>query len=314
MDEQRSSHIEVLRRQQESLRADIEAIGREGAPHPQLIPLVQHACELLDAMVSEQSALSRAHARLHETAAHRAARIAIIHRIGQLITSNLSLDQILQSAVEAIHEYQEYPIVGVLLVDPEDPATLVLRACTNVYHPAEIGRYRQSIQQGIVGTAACTRRRIILEDVPSPHHHLTPPGPSNIRTEIAVPIIVSDRLLGVLHVGVEQCSEDEAAGLQIIADQLGVAIDKAYLFARTQQTLAETQLLYETNQRMSTAMNIDEVIKAYLEQVAARGRYVCTVMLYAFDEGGQRIALYLYWYWVTWKNSQHPVCGRDRPI
>jgi GAF domain-containing protein len=113
----------------------------------------------------------------------------------------------------------------------------------------------------------------------------------DVCAELVVPVVVGDRFLGVLNVeSTRPLSEEDAVDLESVADQLGVAIDNARLFARTQQTLAETQLLYETSRRMSTSMDVDEVIGAYLEQVAARGRYVCTVMLYAFDKVGQRTA------------------------
>ncbi|MGD9893541.1 MAG: hypothetical protein AB7R89_20755 [Dehalococcoidia bacterium] len=60
---------------------------------------------------------------------------------------------------------------------------------------------------------------------------------------------------------------------------------------RIRRTLDSTQLLYETSRRISTAMSVDEVITAYLEQVAAGGRYHSTVSLYETDSRGRRTAL-----------------------
>lgn len=56
----------------------------------------------------------------------------------------------------------------------------------------------------------------------------------------------------------------------------------------TQAALAEMQLLYETSRRISAAADIDEVIAAYLEHVAVRGRYTCTIVLYDFNSQGER--------------------------
>jgi GAF domain-containing protein len=68
----------------------------------------------------------------------------------------------------------------------------------------------------------------------------------DVCAELAVLVVVGDRLLGVLNVeSTRPLSEEDAVDLESVADQLGVAIDNARLFARTQQTLAETQLLYE---------------------------------------------------------------------
>jgi signal transduction histidine kinase len=51
------------------------------------------------------------------------------------------------------------------------------------------------------------------------------------------------------------------------------------------------RLLYETSQRIGLGRDVDEVITAYLEQVARRTRYVCNVCLYEFDAEGERTAV-----------------------
>jgi hypothetical protein len=66
-------NIETLRRQQESLRAVIEAIGRKGELYPSLTDMAQHARELLDAMEVERIALSSEIVRSGEAVGRRAA-------------------------------------------------------------------------------------------------------------------------------------------------------------------------------------------------------------------------------------------------
>ena len=79
--------------------------------------------------------------------------------------------------------------------------------------------------------------------------------------------------------------------LEIIADQLAVAIENARLFSRVNAALHETRLLYQGTRRINAAQDVDEVIVAYLEEVAARGGHNCTVALYDFDDQGQRLAV-----------------------
>lgn len=57
------------------------------------------------------------------------------------------------------------------------------------------------------------------------------------------------------------------------------------------------ELLYETSVRISTAVNTDEVVSAYLEHVAVRGQYACTVVLYAIDEAGEKTAVIMRGFW-----------------
>ncbi len=241
---------------------------------------------------ARHAAIAIENARLFEAEKLRAARIAIINRVGRLIAGSLDLDQLLQTTVEAIAEYLYYHNVALLLIDPTDPETLVLRARSGIYATPIIGNYRQNIGQGIIGAAIQDRHYLLINDVWRDPRYLPIPGAESICAELAVPIIIGDRLVGVLNIESEQpMSEEDAAGFEIIADQLGVAIENARLFAETQYALSETQLLYQTSQRISTAMDEDGVIKAYLEQVAVRGRYACNVVLYEFDELGQRVAV-----------------------
>ncbi|HEX5502453.1 MAG TPA: GAF domain-containing protein, partial [Thermomicrobiales bacterium] len=70
------------------------------------------------AIIADQLAVAIANARLFVAARRRAARLATVTRVGQLIAGRLSLDQLLQTAVEAIHEHLAFPHVAILLVDP----------------------------------------------------------------------------------------------------------------------------------------------------------------------------------------------------
>jgi signal transduction histidine kinase len=282
-------------------------------PHTPNIDPAAHLPDSLQAMVDAvcgerqlRPLLSRLLHHASDAAKRRAMRLAIINRIGRLITSQLSLDKILQTAIEAICETLHFADLALLLVDPDNPEILVLRARTGKY-PAILPKdYRQSIHQGIIGAVARARQHILLNDVTSDPRYIPASGMNGVCSELAVPVVVGDRLLGVLNVeSTRPLSEEDAVDLESVADQLGVAIDNAHLFARTQQTLAETQLLYETSRRMSTAMDVDEVIDAYLEPVAARRRYVCTVMLYALDAAGQRTASIIRGRWTPQEGLIH---------
>ncbi|MBI1876730.1 MAG: GAF domain-containing protein [Chloroflexi bacterium] len=255
---------------------------------------------------ARHTAIAIKNARLFEAEKRRAARISIINRVGRLIASSLNLEQLLQTAVEAIAEHLYYQNVALMLVDPDDPETLALRASSGLYTTAEIGNYHQKVDQGIVGAAIQARHYLLINDVWRDPRYLSIPSGDTISAELAVPIIIGERLVGALNIESEQPMGDEdAAGFEIIADQLGVAIENARLFEEIQSALNETQLLYQTSQRISTAMDVDEVIHAYLEQVAARGRYACSVVLYELDELGQRAATVVRGQWNHEKGLLH---------
>jgi signal transduction histidine kinase len=252
--------------------------------------------ELL-AVFARHAAIAIENARLFEAERQRSARLSIIQRISSQIASSLSLDVIFQTAVEAIHSQLHYAYVAAGIVDTDDPETLRLLAQAGAPGLRVPDDYCQSIHVGLVGEAARTRRRVLVNDVTADPRYLAILRPT-IRAELVVPLAIGERLLGVLNIESEEpIGAAQVEEIELIAGQLSVAMDQAGLFARTQRALAEARLLYETSQRISNAMSVDAVVTAYLDQVAQRGRYTCSVVLYTHDAAGQRAGVIVRGFW-----------------
>jgi GAF domain-containing protein len=249
-------------------------------------------------ILADQLAAAIQNARLFEAERRRAARIEVINRIGRLLASSLSPEAVFQIAVEAIQQQLNFTYVASGMVDPEDPQMLVLLAQAGDETLKVEPGYRQSIYEGIVGTAARTRKRILVRSVANDRRYLAVLRSASIRAELAVPVVAGDRLLGILNIESERpIDDDDATGVEIIADQLSIAIENARLFAETQTALDRTRLLYETSRQISSALLVEDVIATYLQHVAARGRYACGVTLYEFDATGQRAARLIWGRW-----------------
>jgi signal transduction histidine kinase/putative methionine-R-sulfoxide reductase with GAF domain len=257
-----------------------------GAPPPHRFG--DEDIETLTAL-ARHAAVAIENARLFEAERRRSARMATINRIGRLLTSSLNLDDLLQRAVSVLAEHLAYETIALMLVDPQDPETLVLHSRGGVYVHSNLGAYRQSIHTGIAGAAARARRPLLVNDVRSDPRYISVIAGSNLRAELAIPLVIEDRLLGLLNIESENpITEEDAADFETVGDQLAVAIDNARRYAESQTALAETRLLYDTSRRIGAATTIDGVIMAYLEQVASRGRYACAVALYEDGERGDR--------------------------
>lgn len=144
---------------------------------------------------------------------------------------------------------------------------------------------------GLAGRVLATGQPILLEQygqVDNPIHQ-------NILddTVIGLPIYWRERLIGFFGIGAappRRFTEQDVQTLSLFARHAAIAIENARLFSVMQRSLDEARLLYETSRRISTAMTLDEVIMAYLQQVASRADYACNIVLYEFDESGKRTA------------------------
>jgi len=189
--------------------------------------------------------IAAANARRPHGAQRRQERLTLIARVGHLVAANLRLDELLAGAADAIHGILGYENVAIPLIDPADPTFMILSAFGGAYKQQIGGHHRLPISSGIMGAAATTRETVLVNDVLSdPRYSPTPGMPGT--AELAVPILLGDHVLGVLNVeSMRPFTIDDAEGLRIVADQLGVAIENARLHEAAQRVavLEERQRL-----------------------------------------------------------------------
>lgn len=188
---------------------------------------------------ADHAAIAIENARRYARERQRTERLALIARVGRLVTADLRLDELLQRAADAIHELLGYENVAIPLIAPEDPGTMVLANFGGAYKHLIGGEHRIPITAGLMGAAARTREVVLVNDVAADPRYLPTPGREARGAELAVPILLGARVLGVLNVErMEAFGDEDAAGLRIVADQLAIAIDNARLHHSAQRAAA----------------------------------------------------------------------------
>ena len=251
------------------------------APQPGRLVIVEASMQNADIQADHSEHAS-------SLSAEWADRIATISRVSHLITASVSMDELLDTAIEAINTYLHYSNIALLLIAADDPAVLVLRARSGLYSTAVIGEYRQSIDHGLIGRAVRTRRQVIVNDVRADPAYIPIPGENRIRAEIATPVRIGERVLGALNIENDlPFTADDAVSIGIIADQLAIALENARLFAGMQSNVEQLSRLYALSERISISRDPDEVMRAALEEVAAHSPYRCSLALFEL-EGTER--------------------------
>jgi signal transduction histidine kinase len=220
-------------------------------------------------LFGRHAAIAIENARRYEEEHRRTEQLTLIARIGRTLTADLPLDELLQSAADAIHELLGYPNIGIPLIDPEDPAMLVVRAFGGAYRSMVGGEHRIPISAGIVGAAARTRQMQLVNDVASDPRYIAPPGAVGIRAELVAPIVSGEQVLGVLNVeSGEAFSGEDAAILQIVADQLAAAIVTARLFDAERRRTARMAAINRIGRLITSSLNLDDIFQTAVEAIA----------------------------------------------
>lgn len=230
-------------------------------------------------------------------------RADILQRVIASISSGLALEpllsNILESAVSLIQA--THGTIGLVIQRADTP--VVKTVAVHNMPPEELGAEMMP-GAGLAGHVLKTGRTVRLNrygDLDQP----TLPELAN-HSVVGVPIRWGEKMIGFFGLGNEspnRFSERDAETLELFAQYAAIAINNANLFVASQHALDEMRLLYETSQRIGVSAGVDEVIDAYLDQVAARGQFVCNIVLYEFDSHGERTALILKGRWTPQAGS-----------
>ncbi|GLC24847.1 GAF domain-containing sensor histidine kinase [Roseisolibacter agri] len=166
----------------------------------------------------------------------RAERLALIAHVARLVTTDLQLDDLLQRAADATHELLGYENVAIAVIRPDDPDALRLRSFGGAYKQLILGEHRLPLSAGLMGAAARSRTVVCVDDATADPRYVATPGTAGAHAELAVPLLLGGRVLGVLNVErPAPFGADDVEALTIVGDQLAVAIDNARLHDAAQR-------------------------------------------------------------------------------
>ncbi len=153
--------------------------------------------------------------------------------------------QLLDATVRLISERFGFYHAGIFLLD-EDGEYAVLQAASSEGGQRMLAReHRLRVGEvGIVGYVTGTGQPRTALDVGEDATYFNNPDLPNTRSEMALPLKVRDHIIGALDVqstAAAAFSDEDVAILQMLADQVALAIENARLFEETETALAEAQ-------------------------------------------------------------------------
>lgn len=171
--------------------------------------------------------------------------LALAAEVGRKVSLVRDLDRLLSEAVELIKDSFDLYYVQVYLPDALE-RHLVLRAGTGDVGRRLHGRGHQLpiSLTSITGSVAVERRAVIVEDTETSTVHQPNPLLPETCAEMAVPLLLGERVIGVLDLQSSQpglLTEESLPAFEALAGQLAVAIVNADLFAQLEQTRQQVE-------------------------------------------------------------------------
>lgn len=200
--------------------------------------------ELMQAIAS-QTGVAIENARLFAVAQHRAEQFRVLTEVSRRITSILDIHELLKQLVRLIQRTFGYYHVEIGLVEGDD---LVFQMGAGELwegpgFQAAPSRLKVG-EEGITGWVAANGKPFLAPDVSREPRYVAVEG-CRTKSELAVPIKVKGRVIGVLDIESDRSNDFDEIDREVItslANQAGIAIENARLFAETQRLLNVTEL------------------------------------------------------------------------
>jgi sigma-B regulation protein RsbU (phosphoserine phosphatase) len=179
-------------------------------------------------LIATRIAVAIDNARLYRRVERNHRTLRTLSAISNEISSILDLDELLAKISTSVRGLIHFDAFSILLVDEEQKA---LRHRFSIRYDTLVDIDNIPLGKGITGAAAESREVIRVDDTSKdPRYIASHPG---IHSEVAVPLIVRDRLVGIMDLECEKlaCFTDEnVRTLTLLAPQIANSVENARLY------------------------------------------------------------------------------------
>lgn len=209
-------------------------------------------------VVASRRAYLAAEEARRETEA-RAHELETVAKVSAVAASVLNKDELLDTVSYLTRiSFSQYQILIYLLDEKAENLVQATRPLDSPDEPEH--RILIHSHRSLVARAAQTRRGIIVNDITNTPDFSLAPFLAEARSEMAAPMVVADRLIGVLDIQslkVDRFAEDDIRVMSTLADLIAVAVENARLYEQAQEIAAfeeRNRLARELHDSVSQAL------------------------------------------------------------
>jgi len=180
-------------------------------------------------------------------------------RLANALNTTLDLQTLMHRTADLVRAVIDYKIFAILLLNER---TNDLRMRFQIGHSPEAERLRIRVGKGVVGRAAEHRASILLQDVRLEENYIS--SNPDVRSELAVPLIVKNRVIGVIDLQSEQVGYFQTEHLRLLeltASRVAQAIENARLYTRVARQAQTLAVLNEIAREVTSILDLDPLLE-----------------------------------------------------
>src|ERR1700680_150669 len=183
-------------------------------------------------------------------------KISMLYDASQAVLSTFELDEVLQQILTIARDYFHLQNVAILLLDQDE-----------LYVRCQVGwdeghdKIRLPIGTGITGVAAQQKRPIYAADVSKDARYIL--SAKNTRSELAVPLMVRDHVVGVLDCQSENLNHFDSETIDLLtlfSTQASMALQNARLYSLERHRASQLEAINAIAQQMTAVLDLKELL------------------------------------------------------
>jgi phosphoserine phosphatase RsbU/P len=172
-------------------------------------------------------------ARLYRRADRQNRTLKTLANISREFSSILDLNELLSKIASTMHDLIAYDAFSILSVDHDAKA---LKHLFSIRYDQRVNIDNVPLGKGLTGAAAESREVVRVHDTTRDPRYIA--SHPDIRSEVAVPLIVQDRVVGVMDLESDRVgyfNDDHVRTLALLAPQVASSVENARLYAELAQ-------------------------------------------------------------------------------
>ena len=199
-------------------------------------------------------------------------QINLVREVSAQIANVMDVDELARRVTELIQQTFHYYYVGIFTREPGEQKLFhrsSASASRKGRHKLQ-GALEVALGQGLIGQAAESGERIVVDDVRVDERFRFIPNLPETKSEVVLPLKLKDRVLGVLDVQSDQLHSfhpNDLLILDALAANIARAVEGAHLYGDLRRRANQLTLIAEVSEAVTSTLDLSEVMHKTAELI-----------------------------------------------